>query len=439
MMMQKKSVRLRQLGKDRAEEVKFGRFLNNDKVTFKELCLAINTKVSLLSAGKHVLVVQDTTEVNYQKHVERVSGLGLVGNNKDVGFFLHPALVLDAESSTCLGLSAILSWVRAAKGDRKSYKGLPIEEKESYRWIEAAEESKRHLSEARMITVIADRESDIYEEWARIPDGKTHMITRASRDRRMVDGRMLYETISSFAVQGTYDLEVRARAYDKEHPQRSAHKARLELRFGEVEIRRSRFCTDKSAPLSMILNAVEVKELPETVLQGDGPVHWRLLTTHKVSNKEEALQIVSWYKERWNIEQLFRTLKKQGLDLESSQVEEGVNLQKLAVIALYIATIIMQMTLARKGQDQSIDNVFNENEKQFLLVLGKTLEGKTEKQKNPHSPKSLSWGSWIIARLGGWKGYASERPPGPITMKNGLKQFQLIYQGWELRKDVCIH
>lgn len=260
-MMQKKTVSLRRLGKDRAEEVKFGRFLNNDKVTLKELSSAITRKANAISAGKHVLVVQDTTEVNYQKHVERVSGLGPVGNDKDVGFFLHPALVLDAHSGTCLGLGAILSWVREIKEGRRSYKGLPIEEKESYRWLEAAEESKRNLSEAKMITIIADRESDIYEEWARIPDDKTHMITRASRDRRMVEGGMLYETISRFKVQGEYDLEVRARAYDKEHPQRSAHQARLELRFGEVEIRRSRFCTDKSAPLSLVLNAVEVKEI----------------------------------------------------------------------------------------------------------------------------------------------------------------------------------
>ena len=67
------------------------------------------------------------------------------------------------------------------------------------------------------------------------------------------------------------------------------------------------------------------------------------------------------------------------------------------------------------------------------------MEGKTEKQKNPHPPQTLSWASWVIARLGGWKGYASESPPGPITMLRGLTKFEAQFQGWLLaHQDVCI-
>ena len=62
---------------------------------------------------------------------------------------------------------------------------------------------------------------------------------------------------------------------------------------------------------------------------------------------------------------------------------------------------------------------------------------KTEKQKNPHQAGMLSWAAWVIARLGGWKGYQSESPPGPITINDGWKRFKSIYEGWTL-KDVCI-
>ena len=64
------------------------------------------------------------------------------------------------------------------------------------------------------------------------------------------------------------------------------------------------------------------------------------------------------------------------------------------------------------------------------------LEGKTEKQKNPHPVAQLSWASWIIARIGGWKGYKSESPPGPITMLRGLKRFQSLLEGYKLA-ELC--
>jgi hypothetical protein len=139
----------------------------------------------------------------------------------------------------------------------------------------------------------------------------------------------------------------------------------------------------------------------------------------------------------WNIEQFFRTLQKQGLDIESSQVESASALMKLITLACFSAMQIMQLTLAREGKDQAVSVVFNESECKLLSRLQSKLEGKTEKQKNPHSNNRLSWAAWIIARLGGWKGYASESPPGPITMFRGLTQFKTLYEGWSL-VDVCI-
>jgi hypothetical protein len=427
-MLKKQTVNLRQLGENRAGEVKFGRWLSNERVTMEELKKNIIEKPKQAVANRHVLGLQDTSEINYQSHVKRVTGLGTVGNGKDVGFFLHPMLILDAEEETCLGLGGMQIWNRTEGGQEK-YQQQPIEEKESYRWIETAEETKTNLSEASMITFIADRESDIYEEWARIPDEKTHLITRACRDRKLMSGELLFSHVSELEVRNIYELEV-----DERIGKRSKHTAKLELRYEEIVIKKPHNCSDKEAPPSICLRVVDVREMEETVVGDEKGIHWCLLTTHEIKTKEEALQIVKWYCLRWNIEQFFRTLKKQGLDVESSQVETASGLMKLVILAAYVAVQTMQLIRAREGKDQGIEIVFTEKECEVLSILEKKLEGKTEKQKNPHSPKKLSWAGWIIGRLGGWKGYQSESPPGPITMLNGLKTFQSLFAGYQLAK-----
>jgi len=434
-MVSKQTVCLRQLAGSRAREVQYGRWLANDKVTPAQLIDSACKRTGAIAAGRrHVLAIQDTTELNHQAHAGRVSGLGTVGNGSDVGMFLHPLLVVDASDGACLGLAHIHHWIRTGKAS-PDYRKLPIEDRESCRWLDVAEAGKKCLSEAAMVTIIADRESDIYEEWARVPDERTHLLTRACRDRTLAAGDKLYAWIDAQPAQGTHCFDVPARP-----GKRSAHRATLEVRFGRVTIRRPASCSDKSAPPQIELSVVEVKELPGSVVGNEAPIHWRLLTTHRIACLEEALQCVDWYRQRWHIEQLFRTLKKQGLNLESSQVETAAGLTKLACLAIQAAVLTMQLTLARDGHSavQAAD-VFNADEIEVLQRIRPTLEGKTQKQKNPHRTGSLAQAAWVIARLGGWKGYASEAKPGPITMLHGLQRLSAICQGWKLAtKDVCI-
>lgn len=108
------------------------------------------------------------------------------------------------------------------------------------------------------------------------------------------------------------------------------------------------------------------------------------------------------------------------------------------MVGVYVATMIMQMVMAREEKDQHISVIFGEDERKVLGALVKTLEGKTEKQQNPHPPDCLSWAAWIIARLGGWSGYESDSKAGPITMRYGLKKFDRILKAWLLAKDVSI-
>ena len=141
----------------------------------------------------------------------------------------------------------------------------------------------------------------------------------------------------------------------------------------------------------------------------------------------------------WDIEQLFRTLKRQGLGIEQSVLEDGEALEKLAMIALIGASITMQLVLARaaEGQDAPAELVFDEMQIEVLHALQAKLQGRTIKQKNPYRLGTLAWASWTIARLGGWTGYESDRSTGPITMRDGLERFNALVDGYKLAREVC--
>lgn len=422
------TMNLRAAADGRAEWVGFSRWLNNPSVTVDEIAGHGAEVLSGRVAGLHALAIQDTTELNYARHSGRVRGLGPAGNGIDPGLFVHPVLAIDAGSGALLGLAGMQIWTRQGPAS-PDYRSQPIEEKESYRWIKGAAGARSALAAAAMITVIGDRESDIYEEFDRIPDARTHLLTRVCRDRTLVGGGRLFDIAENWPVQHRFDLEVRAQ------PGRPARKAKIALRFGEVTIRRPANCSDRKAARQLTLRLVEVKELDPVV---EEPIHWRLLTTHAVTTVEQALQIIAWYRQRWHIEQLFRTCKSQGLDIESSQVEAAEALFKLAAIAMTAATKIMQLVLARDGTvDRPATDVVPADQLPILETLQVKLEGRTVKQKNPHPKHSIAWLAWIIARLGGWTGYASERPPGPITMRRGWHRFEQMALGWRLR-DVCM-
>lgn len=130
---------------------------------------------------------------------------------------------------------------------------------------------------------------------------------------------------------------------------------------------------------------VEAKELD--CPSGQEPVDWRLFTTHIVNNFSEAKQIILWYRMRWTIEQIFRTVKSQGLNIEESQVEAGDNLMKLAVLALCAAIQIMQLVSAREGTTElETHDLFTANERLFMVALLATV-GKNTKAEKPSSKR----------------------------------------------------
>ena len=163
------------------------RFLNNNRVTESLLVKSLQYQCQQNSDGLHIIGLQDTTEYNYNHHIKRLKKdtLGVVGNNSNLGYYAHLMVAFDAVSCLPQGISYCKMWGREhhrKNRHERQYQDLPIEEKESYRWLEAADQTRKLLSTAKHFTFISDRESDIYQLWDRIPDDKPDFIIRARQD-----------------------------------------------------------------------------------------------------------------------------------------------------------------------------------------------------------------------------------------------------------------
>lgn len=441
-MTEEQSAIIRRITDTRSEAAGAYRFFSNENVTLEALETALVRHCQALTDGGHKLVLEDSTQLNFEHLRERLGAdhkLGVIGDNESLGCFLHPSLVVDAQSGYCLGLSSVALYTRPEqRQDQPAHqrKQRPIEEKESFRWIEGMENSRAVLREADRLTMVADRESDIYELCARVPDARTDLVVRAQTNRRIGQAPgLLYEHVQAQELAGTYTVSVRS---DKRRG-RTEREARIEVRYAPVHLRRPDRLRHSAYPEEVALYVVEAREQEATVPQGQEPIHWRLLTTHSVDDFEAARQIIAWYQQRWHIrgfkirEQYFRLLKSQGLNLEQAQLEDGQALQRLCLMAAGAALEVMRLVLARSGQsDQPARHVFAESEERCIEELMGSWEGSTRKQQNPHAAGTLAWASWLIARMGGWNGYVSQGPPGPITYYRGMYRFAQVYQGWKL-------
>lgn len=409
-------------------------------MSWESIYIEKNKNIDNLCEGLHVLVVNDTTECNFEKHRnyldENDKELGPIGNDKDIGFFCHPGLVINAANGVALGYSYLKIWNRRFdKKDKneRDYKKQAIEEKESYRWLECGIESKKKLKRAKEVTVIADRESDIYEEFILVPDERRHLIIRSRNDRTIEGGSSLYKHIDCTEVSGRYNLKVRTTK------RRQGRETEIEVKYTKVKIKKPKSRNiKKGLPEYIEVTVVEAKEIGKNIPKGEKAIHWILLTTHEVNEIKDAFQIIVWYGMRWQIELVFATMKSTGLDIESSELESGKALKTMCVIALNVSLLINQLRQLRNDTTGIPANIsFTEMQIELLKSLCKQYEGNTEKQKNPHKEKTMAWAAWIIARLGGWKGYSCESPPGNKTFKWGLDRFNAVYEGYIIGKKMC--
>ena len=406
-------------------------------MTEEKLINELTKRTARLCRNRTVLAIQDTSEINLTSHRNRLqsdTGLGRLDDAKgNIGFKIHPTLAVDADTLHPLGFATLKLWHRPLDmPDRhiRKHKKLTIQNKESYKWITASNSSKDILKDAKQVIIVQDREGDIYDQLSTVPDSKHHLLIRSKCNRNLTDGGLLWNTLSEAKAQGTYKIKVEG---DKRR-QINKRQATIEIRYIQTSVKRSSSALGNKVAQTPIY-AVEAKEINGNQ---SNPIEWRLITTYPVACFEDACLIVEWYSCRWLIEQIFRLLKHKGFNIEASELEQGWAIRKLCVLTLSSILKIIQMRLAyeEEGDGQNINEVFTQTEQQCLDDLNRKLSGKTKKQSNPYKKTQLKWATWIISRLGGWKGYAFQRCAGLITIRNGLEKFYLIYEGWMIAKDV---
>ncbi len=428
---------VRQLANSDSEAKAIYRFLQNDNVSEADIIKNMSSNCVSCVQDKPVLCIQDTSEINLYNHRNRIKKDESIGvTNASVGglgFFIHPSFVIDSQTLMPYGFCDIKIWNRehsiAAKEKTHSKNILPIEEKESYKCIESSLNTKKALSQAKEIIIIQDREGDIYEQFCLVPDSKTHLLIRAKSNRILENKTKLFEHLSCQPLQGTYTVELEG---DKRRNTKK-RTATIEVRFSEITIGRHQY-SGKHLPEKINLYAIEAKEVGENI---ENPIHWRLLTTKKVEELQTALLCIEWYTCRWVIEEVFRILKKEGFNIEASELSQGKAVRKLCLMMLETIVKLFIMQIAYTTEEETEPrSCFSEEELECLELQIIQLEGKTEKLKNPYKSSDLKRYIWAIARLGGWKGYLSERKPGITTFWIGLQKFTSILQGWKLFKDV---
>jgi hypothetical protein len=385
------------------------RFLRNARVTSSEMIGAASEGVRARVAGRHILAIQDTTTLR--------------DDGDQASIALHPTIAVDADDGALLGL--VHAQVLHRHGGRKALrKTVPFAQKESSRWLEGTQAAAGLMAHgACEVTVVADREADIYEAFALRPAG-TDLLVRAMQDRRLADDTMLFAVVEGSPELGRLDVDLPAA------PGRSARTITLALRACPVRIPRPWRPADEAALLAdeVALWLVDAREVDP---RGSEPAHWRLLTTHPVTDLAAARRMVLFYRQRWTIEQLFRTMKTRGFDIERSRVEHTGAFENLATATLIAAVQVLQLVRERDGTaGRPINDLFDPADQPALAKVNASLEGKTDKQKNPHPQGSLAFASWICARLGGWTGYYGK--PGPVVTLEGLIRLQAILQGYAL-------
>jgi IS4 transposase len=405
-----KGVSVRRLGGGRAGEMRITRFLHNPKVRLGEMISTALARTCAQVAGRHVLAIQDTSALRVDE--------------KGVGLSFHPVLAVDANEGTVLGLVDNVFLARRG-GERARRKTRDFEDKDSRRWLSGAESAGALIDAgAACVTVVEDREGDIYECFAFRP-AKVGKLVRAAQDRRLADGSTLFSKADAWDEAGRMTVALPAA------PGRKARTAELSVSFGKIEILRPKNRkASKALPPTLSLTLVIGREIDPP--QDHDPALWFLITTHRVGDAADARRIIGFYRLRWTIEQLFRTMKTKGFEVDALRQEPDGPLEKLVTAILIAAVMVMQLVAEREGKARRpLTDVFDPDDQPALERVCQSLEGKTERQKNPHPSGSLAYAAWVFARLGGWTGYYGK--PGPIVMLRGLTQFHAIKHGWSLR------
>jgi hypothetical protein len=375
-----------------------------------------------------VLVLQDTTILNYQTHPD-TEGLGPIGPSpeKAVGLILHDTLAV-TPTGVPLGLVDIQCYARdqATFGKKHQRHALPIEEKESQRWIASFEATTRLKRQCPKTTVvsIADREADLYDlflQAASTPHAP-QLLVRAFQKRTLRGEAITYfEKLEREPIAGIQTITVPRRK------NRKARVASLSVRFLQVTLNPP---LHRSQERPVTLWAVSARE-EEPPLDGSDPIAWVLLTTMPVHTFQDACERIRWYCQRWLIEVYHRTLKS-GCKIEERQLGSVDRIENCLAIDLVVAWRIFFLTKQGRETPNVPCTVFFEEAEWKALVAYVT-----QNPVPPAAPPTLKEAIWMVAGLGGFLGRKGDGHPGTKTMWLGLQRLDDITSTYTVLIPFC--
>ncbi len=398
------------------------RFFKNPKVR-KDVILESHFEETAARVAEHpvVLAVQDTTFLDYSTHPQ-TKDLGPIGSksaDQALGLVAHDTMAF-TPTGLPLGLIDLQSWARDPEdfGKRERRKELPIEQKESFKWVRSFRQA-RALQERcpkTQIISVGDRESDVYELFleAQRP-GAPDLVVRAERDRALGEEEgLLWQKMEQEPVQACYCLEVTP------GPKRTARMAHLEVRFGPVTLKPPQRLKGRPVVNLWAVYALEVGTAPNPKEQ----LEWMLLTTLPVESVEDALKVIGYYKQRWGIERFHKILKS-GCRIEDRQLGQARSLEAcLAIDAMVAWRIYYACHLAREVPDAPCTIFFEEEEWKALTAFSQR-----QRQPAPQAP-TLKEMVDLVAKLGGWLGRKGDDPPGTEVLWRGFQRLDDITEAW---------
>jgi hypothetical protein len=316
------------------DQISYYRFFNNEKAREEVLIQCASDHCGAACEGlEEALLIQDTTELNLESHRHRITGLeglGTVGNGSDLGFFCHPTIVVNPRDGALMGLADIHIMAREReRGEDGKYitkakhhgRTAPIEEKESNRWIERGIAAKERLPGVKRLTVVQDREGDIYESFHLLREAGLDFVIRANHDRKVVGAEGETEGLKEQAERRPpayeYRLEV---AGDRRG--RKKRTARMEVSYGRTRLLRpGQIGGGKERyPEEQEVWVVRTREHEETIPRGERGIEWLLYSSQPVESPGDAAKIIGYYQKRWIIEEVFRTVKSEGVRYEETEL-----------------------------------------------------------------------------------------------------------------------
>jgi hypothetical protein len=437
---------INQACEDWAETKAAYRFFQNENVDVGKIMTAHYGKTSTRAASHSiVLALQDTSYFIYTDH-PKTKGLGKIslkkGKNTDKiysnGLVMHTCLAVTTKG-TPLGLLGQKIFARKLRPDheRRSMGGkyiqdfIPVEEKESFRWIETLDATTM-VSAGTQVVIVGDRECDFYDFFKAAEKNGSSVLVRASQNRTVdrcsryaeKNVEKLWDYIASKTDIGSYVVEISERKKMKHCAGRTARSAQVGIKLGEFRMNPPRNNPKHKSEVLPDIKMWAIHVLEKDPPEGEEPVEWMLLTNQPVTTLEEACERAHWYSLRWRIEMYFKVLKS-GFRVEACRLGTTDRLIRYLTVMSVVAWRLFMITLiARTNPSLPCSEFLSEQEWRVLAI--KSSKNGCPPVTPPVIAEALIW----IARLGGYLARNGDGAPGTLVLWRGWKRLVDLTEGW---------